>query len=259
MLHELQRRFFAGLFDADAGAALTDLVVAPDEGAARAALSIYRDSVLGGLGKALAEIYPVCRALVGARLFQVMGRRYALQTPSRSPDLDDYGAGFARFLAGLTPVSRLAYLPDVACLEWAWHRAFIAPDSAALDLQALGRVAARDRGRILFRLPQGAVLVASGFPIHRIWEVNQEDYEGEAVVDLDQGGVRLLVWRKGLDMHLDPLSEGQWRMLAAIQQGMTLGELCDQLPVGYPGFDLPAALGEAAGRGWFASFELACG
>lgn len=256
MLYELQRSFLAALFDAHNGSALEELIVAPNEGSAQAALRIYRDSVLGGLGKALAEVYPVCKALVGARFFHAMGARYALQTPSRSPDLDDFGEAFARFLAGFRPVSGLPYLPDVARLEWAWHRAFIAPDDGPLDLEALGRVTAQDRGRILFRLPQAAALVASRYPIHRIWEVNQKDYEGAGTVDLDQGGVRLLVWRKGLAMHLDLLSGGQWRVLAGVRQGMTLERLCGHLQERCPDLDLAAALGEAAARGWFASFEL---
>jgi hypothetical protein len=257
MLRELQRRFFAGLFDADSGLALKDLIAVPDEGSARAAIAIYRDSVLGGLSKALAEIYPVCRALVGARFFQAMSTRYALQTPSQCPDLDGYGADFARFIAGFGPAAELPYLPDVASLEWAWHRAFIAPDAGPLDLEALARVGAQDRGRILFRLPEGAALVASDYPIHRIWEVNQQDHEGDGIVDLDQGGVRLLVWREGLAMHLDPVSEGQWRMLMQIRRGVALGGLCSRLPAQCAGFDLTTALAEAARRGWFASFELA--
>jgi uncharacterized protein (UPF0276 family) len=72
---------------------------------------------LGFRASTLAEIYPVCRALVGARFFQAVSTRYTLQTPSLSPDLDDYGADFARFLCGLGPAATLPYLPDVAHLE----------------------------------------------------------------------------------------------------------------------------------------------
>jgi hypothetical protein len=118
-------------------------------------------------------------------------------------------------------------------------------------------VGERDPWRILFRLPEGAVLVTSVYPIHRIWEVNQVDYEGDAVVELARGGARLLVWREGLAMHMDPVSEGEWRMLTEIQRGVALDELFSRLQAQCADFHITSALGEAARCGWFGSFELA--
>jgi hypothetical protein len=123
---------------------------------------------LGFRASTLAEIYPVCRALAGARFFQAMSTRCTPQPPSHAPGLDDYGADFAHFLSGFGPVATLPYLPDVARLEWVWHRASIAPDAGSLDLRARSRMGEGDRWRILFRLPEGAVQVTSVYPIHRI-------------------------------------------------------------------------------------------
>ena len=54
------------------------------------------------------------------------------------------------------------------------------------------------------RLDPSCRLVASAFPILRIWQVNQPDYEGDDRVDLDAGGDALLVRR-----------DGDWRVAVA--------------------------------------------
>ena len=51
-----------------------------------------------------------------------------------------YGAGFAGFLRTFPPASGLAYLGDVAQLEWAVNLALHADDVAGLDLARLARV-----------------------------------------------------------------------------------------------------------------------
>ena len=52
-------------------------------------LLIYRRAVIGTLVRTLGAIHPVCKKLVGDEFFDAMGRVYARQTPSESPDLGD--------------------------------------------------------------------------------------------------------------------------------------------------------------------------
>ncbi len=223
MLPELQREFFAGLFTDNDGVAgrLLDCAAL----SARERLAIYRGSVFGILTKALAEIYPVCRRLVGEPFFDALCRTYIPQYPSHSPNLQDYGEPFAAFLAGFEPAQSLPYLPDMARLEWAWHRAFHAADEPGFDFGALAAVSEDQQARIVFRLPVSAQLLCSEYPVHRIWQVNQDDWEGEPAVDLDEGRVRLLVWRKGYAMRIDELDRSAWRLLNAVEGSATLCEL----------------------------------
>ena len=46
----------------------------------------------------------------------------------------------ADFVAAFEPAKELAYLPDVAALEWACHSAYFADDAAALDLGKLAQI-----------------------------------------------------------------------------------------------------------------------
>ncbi len=256
MLRKLQQHFFDGLFGKQNDSPILELI--NDAGARSSAeqLAVYRDSVLGGLTKALAGIYPVCRRLVGERFFDAMAGRFIVQSPSCSPDLNDYGGELAEFIAGFPPAASLPYLPDVARLEWAWHRAFNSADRLGIDLQALAEIGEARREHILFRLAISATLMASSYPIHRIWEVNQDGYQGDGSVDLDEGGVKLIVWRHALTMHIDPIEEPEWRLLTELAQGRPFGRICERFSRYHPANDIGAVLAGAIQRGWIASFDL---
>jgi len=258
MLREMQRRMIESLWNSDpAPEALkllsTDRALTPAQ-----QLSVYRGSICGSLTKALSEVYPVCRRLVGETFFGALARAFVRQERSRSPDLNEYGGAFGDFLGGFAPAATLPYLPDVARLEWEWHRAFYGPDSEALELDALARgVAPADPDRVVFQLQKNATLVASPYPVHLIWQANQPDHDGEGVVALSQGGVSLLVWRRGTDRLIEPLEPREWCLLQALAQGLTLGDVCLRLTSEHPAADLGGLLAAAFHRGWIAGFELA--
>lgn len=221
-------------------------------------LSIYRGSIRSSLTAALGEVYAVCRRLVGERFFSATAAAFILQERSLSPDLNDYGAAFADFLDAFAPAATLPYLPDVARLEWAWHRAFYGPDSEAMDPDALRRAsAAADPGRVLFHLQQNASLVESRYPVHRIWQANQHDRNGEEVVDLSKGGVSLLVWRRGPDRLMEPLEPSERCLLRALAEGLALGDVCVRLASEHPAANPGGSLAAGLRRGWLAGFALA--
>lgn len=242
MLPELQQHFLDALFREQEQEAILALI---DESSGRSAaeqLAIYRASVFGGLSKALAQIYPVCHKLVGQDFFDAMSEHYVRQHASCSPDLNDYGEAMPEFIASFAPAASLPYLSDVARLEWAWHQAFNAETAPTLDIAALQRIDESEREHIVFQLPPGATLLQSDYPIHRIWHSNQNDYQGDDAIDLDEGGIRLLVWRRDLEMHIDPLEEAEWEFLQCVAQGLPLGRACLQVLQHQPAQDMAALL-----------------
>lgn len=255
-LRELQDRLSAAMLcarDDDPAIAAAARYVKPAAGlTASRHVGIYRNSVQGRLVTALGEIYPVCRKLVGGTFFDAMALRFVQQTPSRSPDLADYGEALAGFIAQFEPAAELVYLPDVARLEWAWHRAFHAADAAPPRAAALADLDEAQQQTLVFQLPVSASLLHSPWPVHRIWQVNQDDWPGDATVDLGEGEVRLLIWREGYTLRIDPLDAGPWRLLQAIQAGTPLGQLCEELPR----LDLERLLPHCVAQGWIGSFGL---
>jgi hypothetical protein len=205
-------------------------------------LQVYRNNIFESLTGALKAVYPAVERLVGTGFFAYAADGYIRRHPPASGNLHDFGEDFAAFLAGFEPARALAYLPDVARLEWAWHRAFHAADGNPLALAALATVAPEHYGELRFRLHPSAQLLASGYPILRIWQVNQSDHTGDATVDLAEGGVRLLVVRRGLDVVVESLRAGDDALLRAFAAGQNLEQAGAAALAAEPDYDLPAAL-----------------
>lgn len=258
MLRELERQFFDGLFGSSAAPSILHSIDESGGRSAKDAFAVYRGSVYGSLTAALAAIYPVCRKLVGQRFFDAMADRFITTTRSQSPDLTDYGDNLADFIAAFAPAASLPYLADVARLEWAWHRAFNATDAPRLNVPALGEVDEAQREQIVFSLPEGSALVESAYPIHRIWEVNQDDFDGEASVELEEGGIKLLVWRQELDMQVDVIDAPEWFILSGINDAMMFGELCSRFHMQFSETDVGTIFSNVIQRGWLASFHVQC-
>ena len=79
-----------------------------------------------------------------------------------------------------------AELPDVAELEWAWHRAFHAPDEPGLDLEALGRVDADATQQIRFRLPAASALLVPNIAVLAAIEELAQRYVRDTHNDLTE-------------------------------------------------------------------------
>ncbi len=250
MLPELQRAMSRGLLKQAEQAE----ILAAVRGAARLSpaqqLALYRSSLTAGMTRALADTYPVCRRLVGENFFLALAASFIDRHASRSPDLNDYGADFADFLHDFEPVKSLPYLPDVARLEWLWQSVFSARNARPLSLAALARISEARRARLVLRLLPASGLLASAFPVDRIWTVNQDGYAGDSTLDLGQGGVRLIVWRTGLAMRAQPLSAAEWALLTAIDAGQTLTAVCQQISARFPQVELAALLAAAIAQGW---------
>jgi hypothetical protein len=236
-LLELQSAFARGVLDPADAAVLAHLCGARGMDAA-AGLAVYRNNTFSNYRAALREAYPVIRRLVGDGFFDQAADDYVRITPSHFGDINLYGDAFGAFLSGYPGARELAYLPDVARLEWACHRAFGADDAAPLDIARLAAVPEERLDELRFTLHPSAALVDSPWPILAIWRANQPHFDGEPSVDLTAGGARLLVLRRGHDVDLEPLAAAERAMLAALAAGARLGAALDSALALDAGFDL---------------------
>ena len=221
-LGELQGGFAAALVDPGQLPTAAHLM-AGDSTIAADRLAIYRGNALANARKALSGAYPVIERLVGAEFFEGLSREYLRRHPSRSGDLNEYGDAFASFLSDFPHVRELPYLPDVARLEWAAHRAHYAADVPPFDLARLAAIAPERQGELRFGFNPAVSMLASRFPIDRIWNVNQPDFEGEPTVDLDAGPCRVMVVRPRFRVQVRALSTGAFVWIDAAARGGTLG------------------------------------
>jgi hypothetical protein len=250
-LRDIQEAFHASIFQNDTR--LNNQITERNGLSGGTRLNIYRSSVLGIQTDALAAVYPVIQRLVGEPFFRTIGRDYLRKHPSPSGDLHQLGAQMSGFLAMLTAVSELPYLADVARLEWAWHRVFHAANDTDLDLQALANIPAEEQAGINFSLRNGAHLLESDYPVHRIWEVNQKEYTDDETIDLAEGGVHLLIWRNGFELRIDPLEKAESHFLHGIKEGLPLELLAERMKDS----PLPVEqlLPNCVAKGWVSGFS----
>lgn len=219
--------------------------------------NLYKNSITGNLKKALSKIYPVCSQLVGEDFFLAMAGQYISQTPSRTRDLNLYGNDFAEFIADFEPAQSLTYLPDVARLEWAWHRVFSAADTVPFDFQKLAECYAAGTENIFFALPPQSTLLTSPYPIDQIWEANHKSHSSDTTITLlDNSVYYFLIWRNGFEMCIDSLTPLQWQILCWIQQCFTLNAICEKAEGLFPDAAITEILPELVNAGWIASFSL---
>lgn len=250
----LQNLFYQAIWERDAASLekLSKKIAAPPNLTPVESLAIYRGNVIGTLTKTLISTYPVCGQLVGEEFFEAMAGKFISQYPCFSPNLGDYGEEFPDFLANFEPVANLPYLPDVARLEWHWGQVFIGENTKELDFQRLAKVPQENWGDLIFHLPKNGVLLESTYPIHRIWEVNQPDYRSNEIVSLDEGGIKIFLWRKGYDMRIDLPNEQEWALLKAFQGNDSFEVICENLG---DVVDVGSLLPLFVQRGWIADFE----
>ncbi len=251
MLRDLQTEFAAALLDER-----PEMSARVRAGRFPAAqhLQVYRNNVVESLTGALRAVYPVVEKLVGDGFFRYAVHEYLRAHRPRSGNLHDFGDAFASFLAGFAPAAELPYLPDVARLEWAWHQAFHAAEAPAFDPARLGAVPAEQQAALRFVLHPSARLLASDFPVVRIFEINQEGYDGDSSVDLGVGGVRALVIRRGLTVYVEPLTTGEAALLAALAGQQPLGAAFEAALAAQVDFDLTTTLAGHLRRGTLVDF-----
>ncbi|MGH8737304.1 MAG: HvfC/BufC family peptide modification chaperone [Burkholderiales bacterium] len=224
-LAALQRAFGAALTSLEQAAEAAPMFRgSPDAVLAR--FAVYRGNVVGTCTKALAGAYPIVAKIVGESFFEGLAREYLRRYPSTNGDLNEFGAQLAEFVAHFRHTQDLPYLPDVARMEWLVHRAHYAADEA--------------RPGVL--LAPACALLASLWPLARIWEVHQDDYEGEFSVDFEAGPERVLIYRPRFRVLVGAISAGGYRFLERLDAGAPLQTAREAALIAQPGFDLGAAL-----------------
>jgi hypothetical protein len=221
-LHELQIEFARAVFDEKYAQVFARKIRRNGLGGERR-IRIYRNNFRISLTETLAAIYPVTARLVGEGFFRQTAGSYVREVRSTSGDIRQYGRTFPEFLAALPGIENLAYLPDVARLEWAYHSVFHSAIKVPLDPLSLRAVAADDYPMLRFALQPAVRLMRSDYPVLRIWQLNLEEWQGETV-NLYEGGVQLLIQRHADTVTVVPLAAGDYCLLESLNRGQPLAE-----------------------------------
>ena len=216
-LRDLQTQFEMDLFDASGNVKCA--YIKKDGISAQDRMAIYRNNIFSNYREALSAVYPVIKRLVGDQFFRQMVDCYIGAYPSLSGDLNEYGANFSQFLATFEPAKQLTYLPDVAHLEWQMEQVFHAADDISHVMTKLPSVPEDQYGELRFKLHPAVKLFQSQYPVARIWQVNQPDWQEDDAVDLQMGGCQVLLCRENFAVTIKPLTSGEFTMLRGLAAG----------------------------------------
>jgi hypothetical protein len=249
-LREIQQAFASSIFG-DGGAA-SELLETHQR-----RFKVYRTSVLENYRQALSSIFPVTSRLVGEQFFSQAATQFAHKNESTSGDLNQYGDAFPAFLEAYQPARDLAYLPDVARLEWRWHETFHATDPQPLDLEKLATVRPDDYGRLIFDLQAGYRSLHTPYPVDRIWQVNQPEHADPELVHLDSQPRWLVIYRFDFEVRIANVSRGMHALTQALAGKQQLSDATDDALAAEPELDVGTAVQWLAGEQIISGFNLA--
>jgi len=221
-------------------------------------LHAYRANAQAVAERSLVAAYPVLARLIGDEAMAALARDLWRVEPPLKGDLAWFGAGLAEWLGSIEAFRALPYLPDMARLEWAVHRAQVAADPAEtpLDLQCL----AGDPETLQVRFVAGSAAVASPWPVFTIWREHRASPDAEP--DLESARAALAagrgdiawVWRRGHRVEVTSLSVGENELHRRLQVGSALGPALSSTLAGEPDFSFEQWLTRALREGWLAGF-----
>ena len=198
---------------------------------------VYRNNVIAGLIKALAERFPVVEALVGEDFFRVMARIYVIANPPRSPLMFRYGENFPSFIKHFPPAASVPYLADVARLEFLRGEAYHAADAAPVEPRHFAKFPTESLLAMRLTFHPSMRLLASPFPVVSIWRAHQED-ANPAVAEWRPEVA--LVARPELEVELHRVPTSTISFLTELVEGRSIGE-ASAIAAEDPSFDPASA------------------
>jgi hypothetical protein len=151
----------------------------------------------------------------------------------------------------LPQAAGLAYLPDVARLEWARQESVLAADAEPISLAQLENVQALENLRV--KLHPSLRLVSSAHPILDIWQFCQKNSPGN--LQLSGKPQQILVWREGAQIVLQETDAGSDALLAALLRNATLSVAHEEALHAEKNFNLSQVLHWLFSNGLVTSFS----
>ncbi|MCL1140514.1 DNA-binding domain-containing protein [Shewanella pneumatophori] len=254
-LAQWQSAFVNALAPQQSDASLLDLVTNEQ----KQRFHIYQNNAFQAQLNALQQTFPVCHIVVGELCFSQLAKRYTLQYPLRDLNLNSYGQNFPGWLTqeitNYSAFKDLAYLGELAQLEWQINQSYYAMDSDSFmlnhnELAQLASLADAAQQQAILLLSPAVSLLNCGFPVEKIWQKYQSHRASHAQVEQDstssnsnqakdeQGPAEqlsneklrdkhrhLVIYRQQYQSKVCSVEPNQMQLLQAIASQQTLAEL----------------------------------
>ncbi len=195
-------------------------------------IGVYAGMYFNRLVEILFNDFPALAHALGDQGFYHLGRDYLVKHPSRSKQLVTLGQHLEEFIANEADVDDKLrpFLVELARLEMVLELLFHAKRSPRLDPAELRAIPPEEWVGARLRPVHAFDLLAFEYPINAYFRgVIQE--EEPAIPEPQRSWIA--VWRKDYSLWRSAISEEQYTILRALQNGTTLGEAlmaCTELP-----------------------------
>lgn len=223
-LAQLQNDFQAYLLDSTKGAAFKNQIVNDKKVGVKARLGIYADAYRLRIIEALANSYPILKALLGDDLFEKVARSYIDKFPSTYRNMRWVGDKMSEHLQTSFPQYPIA--AQMATFEWALGLAFDAEDTPILSLQDLAEIPPKNWADLRFKFHPSMQLLNLNYNVLRVWQALNAEETPPKVAQINEPCV---VWRKHLNSHYRSLDAAEYAAIQFVNSGATFGELCEKL------------------------------
>jgi len=250
-LKDIQARFAQALLAEDKSALNLDWVDANHTLNPAQRISIYANSSREIISNTILGMLPSAQRLVGQEFLSHLIKKFIDTHSCDTDNYYQYTQTLPEFVAKMIESQSVPYLAEVLAFELARDRAFHFDDDN-LGLDSLATLLEEHADKICFLLPSNASLIKSQYPIVRIWEMSQPDYQGEITMPKQDGQQMILVHRKDLQVSVDSLTASKYQFLALIEQRLCFGEICEKLSH----LDVVNLLVNSVEHGWLTGYHL---
>lgn len=210
---------------------LSEIVCA--DKASSAGLLIYQLHRQAHANRALALMFPVTEALLGAG-FSTAVHRYLQHCPMSDADGAAWSAGFATWLDTQVELQEFVYIAEMAQLEWLCWTLQHAADPQ-LDFDSLALLTHYEPDALKLVIHPLCVSVRSRFPLAAIWQYHQAESEPQRLADISQSlqaptySEHILLTRPQFKTELTVLTNAQDEIFSLCQAQASLKEVLDAL------------------------------
>lgn len=204
------------------------IVTAGPHLSARERMGIYHYAYHARIIDCLADDYPTLKHALGDAIFERLCRAYLVAYPSRSPNLNFYGANFSRFClesAGRFPLRRFA--ADLATLEWSLVEIIHAQAAPTLALAELQKLPAERWADLRFEQSKTAKLLQFSYPVNQYL---QRYRDGKRLQRPKAAWSATVVYRQGPSLWRMDLTRTMAHILDRLFAGKSLGEALATMP-----------------------------
>jgi hypothetical protein len=215
-------------------------------------MQVYRNNVFGNFESVLEIIYPTTKQIVGEGYFYSLSTLYHQKYYSESGNLDEYGKYFSTLIRSLEKEHNLAYLKDIANLEWKYHWAYFGKDVPVFDLEKFQKLKQKDLFKLKFKLHPSCQLIHSKYPIYSIWNFASVKNKKLNLKELSKEYV--LVERANWQVNIHSILESDFWFLKQIKNKKNIFQIYKDLNKKYPNFDIGSSINKYISIGVLSKF-----